>query len=140
MRRGHFPDVMRLNPDQFGHPVSRPRLYIMMVSQSMMNQLGADEHKIVSWAREIMTKFVGHGTVPLDSFLLDEENPAILAMLEKAHRKSVVEPTDTDIGADGRKGKGASDWAPKHFKITSELGEPSEPHEGGLGGPQLLPT
>ena len=90
----------------------------------MMNQLGADEHNIVSWAREIMTKFVGHGTVPLDSFLLDEENPAILAMLEKAHRKSVVEPTDTDIGADGRKGKGASDWAPKHFKITSELGKP----------------
>ena len=86
-RRGHLPFVLLLHPEEYGHPVSRPRYYIPVVSRELIDTFGISEVAFYSWLQELSRMFAGHGRVHLESFVLPESSHAVVDMLREAKSK-----------------------------------------------------
>ena len=87
-----FSCAVQLDPRSFGHPVSRPRYYILAFNYAVMEKYGMTETSVYSLVKEHMELFSGHGVVPIERLLLPETSGPIQDMLKDLVKKPVEEP------------------------------------------------
>ena len=74
--------TLSLDPRLFGHPASRPRLYLLLFSRAHLESLGLSDDEVYNMTTSIMTKFCHHGLASADDFLLPDSSPLIKSFLE----------------------------------------------------------
>ncbi len=79
-----------LDPRLFGHPQSRPRLYIVLYSRTELEHAGLSDVDAYKITVETLESFAHHGLVPIDAFLLRDDDPLIVDMIEKATSTSLI--------------------------------------------------
>ena len=90
MRSISFP-ALQFDPRSFGHPVSRPRYYILAFKYAVMEKYGMTETSVYSLVVEHLELFSGHGVVPIECLLLPETSGPIQDMLKNLLKKPVEE-------------------------------------------------
>lgn len=94
--------TFKLDPRCFGHPQSRPRLYILVWPMEVLHKLGMDEVAAYELAVSVMDSLAtGHGMVPLDDLMLPESSELVQGMLNTGARAGAAdEGDDTNMGAE----------------------------------------
>ena len=82
--------AFHLSPEDFGVPVSRPRLWIVPVPRLCIEAAGLTEETFRESMHDCMDRLVGFDQEPFDSYLLADDSPVVQAYLEACQAKEAV--------------------------------------------------
>ena len=82
--------VFHLSPEDFGVPVSRPRLWMVSVPKLCIKAAGLTEDTFRECMHECMNRLVGFDMEPIDSYLLPDDAELVQAYLKECQAKEAV--------------------------------------------------
>ena len=82
--------AFHFSPEDFGVPVSRPRLWIVPVPRLCIEAAGLTEDFVRESMHDCMDRLVGFDQEPFDSYLLADDSPVVQAYLEACQAKEAV--------------------------------------------------
>lgn len=121
--------AMKLDPSFFGHPQSRPRYWMPIVSKAFLEKAGMTEDDFYKAVTNIMDRFIDHGMVPLKNMFLPDDDVHIMEMINLA-RGMVTEAAaetaevigESSGGAQSSEGDANDKWPGMHFKLGNTAG------------------
>lgn len=109
----HVGFAFQVDPRNYGHPQSRPRLYLPSFKEAFLQSIECSQEAMYAKLGKFMDLFSGgYGLVPIKKLLLSRHHPILVEYLKKLSEKA--SDPDTDIGvapdADGAEDEASGGW------------------------------